>query len=323
MIWVAAAITVAGILLSAFFSGSETGFYRVTRVRLAIDAKSGRPIAKALHWLVSRASLVVATVLIGNNIANYLVSLGLVLLGQNLLSQQTQLESLLPVLMTPVLFVYGELLPKYLFYRVPYKLVRLGAPFMLLCTALFLPVSMLVLVLEQIWKRITGTDSTSRTASLGRQELQRYLVEGQEAGVLLPIQRELAQNLFTYGARPIRQFVLPIRALPTVTEPTVRENILELAVKRHQNIVGVVTSDGKELASYYSAANVALAKPGSVVAPEPLMQATADEASVQVLSRMHSQHQNLVQVSDSNKRVLGVITKHRLMALLVGEQATR
>jgi len=36
------ALLAIGMGLSAFFSGSETGFYRVTRVRLVMDAKSGK-----------------------------------------------------------------------------------------------------------------------------------------------------------------------------------------------------------------------------------------------------------------------------------------
>ena len=33
-----------GLLLSAFFSGSETGFYRVTRMRLLLDGLAGDPV---------------------------------------------------------------------------------------------------------------------------------------------------------------------------------------------------------------------------------------------------------------------------------------
>ena len=72
-----------GLFLSAFFSGSETGFYRVPRVRLLMDAKSGKKTSRWLLWLAGRPTLMVATVLIGNNIANYLVSFGLVLASQS------------------------------------------------------------------------------------------------------------------------------------------------------------------------------------------------------------------------------------------------
>ena len=143
---VATILVAAGLFLSAFFSGSETGFYRVTRVRLVMDAKSGKWIARSLLWLISRPSIVVATVLIGNNIANYMVSLGLLLASQSLLSNwNEQIQTFLPVLATPFLFVYGELLPKYLYYNAPYILSTRGAPVMIFCAALFIPISSLIM----------------------------------------------------------------------------------------------------------------------------------------------------------------------------------
>ena len=67
-----AAIFLTGLLLSAFFSGAETGFYRVTRVRLLLDGLAGDPIARGLLWLTNNPALFVATALVGNNLANYL-----------------------------------------------------------------------------------------------------------------------------------------------------------------------------------------------------------------------------------------------------------
>ena len=61
-----------GVFLSAFFSGSETGFYRASRFRVVLSALDGDRIAKRLLWLVNNPSLFVATTLIGNNVANYL-----------------------------------------------------------------------------------------------------------------------------------------------------------------------------------------------------------------------------------------------------------
>ena len=55
MVYVGSIMFVLGIFLSAFFSGAETGFYRVTRVRLLLDGLGGDPIARTLLWLTNRA----------------------------------------------------------------------------------------------------------------------------------------------------------------------------------------------------------------------------------------------------------------------------
>src|SRR4030042_4148185 len=78
-IWVALVLAGVGLFCSALFSGLETGFYRATRVRLVLDALGGDPISRGLVWLTNHPTLFVATVLVGNNLANYLVSLSIVM----------------------------------------------------------------------------------------------------------------------------------------------------------------------------------------------------------------------------------------------------
>lgn len=309
-------LLVLGIGLSAFFSGSETGFYRVTRVRLVMDAKSGNWISRTLLWLANHSTVVVATVLIGNNIANYLVSFGLLLASQRLFADWIEMQSLMPLLMTPFLFVYGELLPKYLYYQVPYRLLNRGAPLMFLFTILFSPVSLLVIALERWWQRSLGSKSTKVGATFERQELQRVLVEGQEAGVLLPIQREIAQNMFTYGVRPVRQFAVPLRAIPLVRLDADRQEVIRQAGRRGQTIVGVVDDLEQRLLGCYLVADVLIGSP-STLPLLPVFRTLGSESSIQVLTRMQSSQAPIAVIEDASGRTLGIVGKERLMSLLL------
>ena len=45
------------------------------------------------------------------------------------------LRRVAPIVLSPVLFVYCELLPKQLFYLAPHRLVRQGGPFFLFCAS--------------------------------------------------------------------------------------------------------------------------------------------------------------------------------------------
>ncbi len=70
------AIFLIGLGMSFFFSGTETAFYRVSTVRLMIAANAGDKIARRLLDFAHRPGRFVATTLVGNNVANYLVSIG-------------------------------------------------------------------------------------------------------------------------------------------------------------------------------------------------------------------------------------------------------
>lgn len=309
-------IIVIGLGLSAFFSGSETGFYRVTRVRLVMDAKSGKWLSRMLLWLANHSTVVVATVLIGNNIANYLISLGLLLASQRLLSDWEEMQNLVPLLTTPFLFVYGELLPKYLFYQAPYSLLTRGAPLMVFFTILFAPVSAIVITLEKLWQRSLGDNSLKAGTRLERQELQRVLIEGQEAGVLQPIQREIAQNMFTFGARPLRQFATPLRAIPLVKLTADRDEVIRQASRRGQSIVGVVDDADRRLLGCYLIADV-LISDSPRLPLLPVFRTSGSESSIRVLVQLQSSQAPLATVEDTSGRTVAVIEKERLMSLLL------
>ena len=70
MIWASIALFVFGLVLSGFFSGTETGMYRVSRTRLVLDALGGSWLARGMIWLLNYPTIFVATALVGNNLAN-------------------------------------------------------------------------------------------------------------------------------------------------------------------------------------------------------------------------------------------------------------
>ena len=117
-----------GLALSALFSGSETGFYRIPRVRLRLDALGGDWFVRGMLWMTNHASLFVATTLIGNNIANYCTALAIVMAVNHFLDNSTSLQIIAPIVFSPILFVYGELLPKSVFYYMPNRLLRRWGP---------------------------------------------------------------------------------------------------------------------------------------------------------------------------------------------------
>jgi len=137
MIWFALGLAVVGLFLSAFFAGSEIGFYRATRLRLVLDALGGDPIARGLAWLTNLPVLFVATILVGNNAANYVTSLAIVIGVQALLPDGGHVAELIaPLMLAPFLFVYGELLPKSLFLQAPNRLWRRVGPLLLVFVVL-------------------------------------------------------------------------------------------------------------------------------------------------------------------------------------------
>lgn len=113
ILWIV--LMLIGFIGSAIYSGLETGAYRINRVRLEILAHENNVAAKRLHRLLHAPTTLLTTLLIGNNVANYLGTAGLAVILERAGVGEAKTIILNAVLVTPILFVFGETLPKDLF----------------------------------------------------------------------------------------------------------------------------------------------------------------------------------------------------------------
>lgn len=314
MIGLILGLFLAGVLMSAFFSGAETGFYRATRMRLVLDALAGDPIARGLHWLANRPTLFIATMLVGTNLSNYVVSLATVMLGESLWSGESPLAELLTSLaLTPLLFVYGELLPKNLFLHAPNRLLRLTGPVCLVFVVLFFPISALLWGLNRLMSRFVHEPPELIRLKLARRELQRVLEEGHEAGILHPAQRSLAQGIFNWANRPVSSYAIPLRELPRARADMSREEILQLARRCRLTAVPVESLEGdRRLIGYFRTVDLRLRPTAESSLLRPLMAFDQAETYLGALTAMQGAKESLAQVVDDSGRAVGLLLAQRL-----------
>jgi CBS domain containing-hemolysin-like protein len=305
-----------GVLLSAFFSGSETGFYRLNRVRLVLDSRGGDPIARCLLYLTNNPSLFVATTLIGNNLANYVTSLAIVWIAQAVFAPRAQVAELLaPIVLSPVLFVYGELLPKNLFFHAPYSLVRRGGPLFLFCGIVFAPVSAFLWALGRLLRYLLGESPERVRLTLARKELSQVLEEGQEVGIVSPAQCLLAQHLFAVANRPVTAVCTPPARFASVTAGTRVAAVLQLARRRNTPLV-LVQQDRKPV-SYVRVVDLMLQEQPTVVTGRPLMEVSHTDTHLAALMKMQTAHEMIARVANERHETLGLVTLRQLTERLL------
>jgi putative hemolysin len=312
-VWIIS-LGLVGLFLSAFFSGSETGFYRATRLRLVLDAMGGDYVSRGLLWLTNHPSIFVATTLVGNNLANYLTSLAIVIGAQAVVNAPGHAAELLaPLALAPLLFVYGELLPKSLFLRAPNRLLRRGAPLFLFFTLLFLPVSAMLWTLNKLLARLVGQSFEEARLGLARRELRRMVDEGHQAGILYPSQRHLAQGIFGLAGKPVTRFITPLRQMPRARADMSREDVLRLAGRHRVSIVPVESPDGPgTLAGYVRVIEVALSGSEALEPLHPLVEIPASATHLDALMRLQTARESLARVVGPSGETIGVVSIDRL-----------
>lgn len=313
-----------GMLLSAFFSGCETGFYRATRVRLQLDAMSGDRMTQGLIWLANNPAMFVATTLVGNNLANYLTSFAIVLAASIAWpAHQDLLGTLAPIALSPVVFVYGELLPKNLFFQAPNKLLRLAAPLFLLFAVLFFPASIVLWMLSRLLRFLVGEAPEQLQLSLARKELHRVFDEGHDVGLLRPVQRQLAQGMLSLADAPLASFCVPMGRATTVRLQTPAADVLRIAGRNRAACLLVSEARGRRILGYVRA-SVFHGRDASVLSQyDELQEISATESPITALMVLQESGEPWLRVIDDESKTVGLLQSERLFDALLRESGPR
>jgi putative hemolysin len=310
---VAILLFLVGLMLSAFFSGSETGLYRVSRTRLVLDGLSGSRSARGIIWLLNHPEIFIATTLVGNNLANYVTSFAMVWAVSTRFESGSSVELLGPIMMTPIVFVLGELLPKYLFYHAPYRLITATRPLLLAATVLFAPVSLFLGVLGRGLQRITGQTPFRLRLAMARGELDQVLRHGHEAGILAAGQRSLAQRFFEVGNQPAISFGVPANRFAIVEAPVNIDEARRQARRQNHPIVLVQQSD--EIIGFLWYADLCMGEPNLEL--NPVIRGGVEDRHLQVLLRLYDAGSEVGVLFDERGDVRCVVTRRQLVQPLI------
>ncbi len=312
-------LLIAGLLLSAFFSGSETGFYRAARLRWVIDAMAGDLSSRGLLWLSNRPSLFVATTLVGNNLANYVVSLAVVMASQRFFPTDGTLIILLgPVIVAPGVFIVGELLPKNLFYNAPNQMLRRAAPWLFAFTWLFAPLTLLLWAFSQVLQLVTHTSPQEVRLSLAKRELTELLAQGHEAGILRPVQQTLAQAMLSVANQPVKNFASRAGRVVRVTTTMSKSEILRIAQQNQRTLLPIEVAQPKRiLVGYVRTVDLYLDDSPEIPQPSPLVVLPENDSIFSALRKLNQSEDALGHVVGDEGNTVGFVTGRELRTALL------
>ncbi|MCA9234177.1 MAG: DUF21 domain-containing protein [Planctomycetales bacterium] len=314
---------VAGLAMSAFFSGSETGFYRLTRLRLVMDGLSGDRTSQLMLRLVNQPSLFVATALVGNNVANYLSSLAVVMGMHRWFPHSGTLGELLgPVAVAPVLFILGELLPKNAFFGAPHRLMRRAAPVFAACVVLFAPVTLALWGFNQLARLVSRRTPQEAQGTLARREIAELLDEGHEAGILLPMQRLLTQRMLAVSGQLVRNFASPASRVVRVTTQMRKSEMLRIAQRHGRTLLPMEDpAQKRKLVGYVRTIDLYLQGDDEPPQPRPLIVLRDTETFLQAMSKLSAAEDALGHVVNAAGKTVGFVTGRELRLTLFRAEA--
>lgn len=234
---ISAALLLLYLAGSAFFSGMETGGYLLNRLRLRRLVRRDDRRALRLHHGLRDAHRFIFTVLIGNNLAIYLLSRDVTRLylrgglhndGLLLGFIPWNAESAATLTLLLPLFLFGELLPKSWFHRHADTLMYRFSLLLLFFEKLFFPLTEL---LKRASSLLAGKEQEQRIfngVSLSLQGLQEYF-GGEMCGHLLTAhQHGMINNLVSMRRVPVRDLMTRLSDTDCLPESSTVAEVLEL-----------------------------------------------------------------------------------------------
>ena len=182
------------ILMSAYFSATETAFSSANRIRLKSMAGAGNKRAALVLKMSDNFDRLLSTILIGNNIVNIVAtSLATVLFTRHWGDMGVTLST---VVMTVLVLIFGEISPKSLAKESPEKFAMFSAPILKVIMILLTPLNWLFMK----WKKLLSKLFKNKdTQSMTEEELMTIVEEAEEDGGIDEHEGELIRSAIEFN----------------------------------------------------------------------------------------------------------------------------
>ena len=192
------------VMLSAYFSATETAFSGVNKIRLKNMASDGNKKAARALRLTENFDQLLSTVLIGNNLVNIAASSIATVLFTSLFGDAG--VTVATLVMTVLLLIFSEITPKSIAKEVPESFAMFSAPFILLLQTLLTPVNWLFTQWKKAIARLLNVKGSS---AITDDELITIVDEAQSEGGIGENQGQLIRSAIEFSDLEVVHILTP------------------------------------------------------------------------------------------------------------------
>jgi putative hemolysin len=312
------------ILLAAFFSGSEAALISLSKLRIRTLIETGSKSSNQVLKLIEDRNRLLTTILIGNTIA---------LLAADSLATYLAIVFGIPnatlvstVVMTIVLLLFGEILPKTICVADNERWALKLAPLLGVVEFMLRPFAAAAIATTKTLAKLMGIDDISAMPFITEEDIRTLVNVGVEQKVLEEQERELIHSVIQFGDTIVREVMTPrpdmvameIHASPTrALDLVIAEGYSKLPVYdvTIDEIVGVVHD--RELLVNLANGSITATSLTALMRPVTLVPET--KRISELLREMQRGKFSLAIVVDEYGGTAGIVTMEDLLEEIVGE----
>ena len=312
-------IIVCCIIMSAYFSATETAFSSLNRVRMKSLAEKGNKRAALVLRLSENYDSLLSTILIGNNIVNITSTSVATVLFVRFLGEERG-SSLSTLVMTIVVLIFGEVSPKSLAKEVPENFALFSAPILRVLVVILSPANFLF----GQWKKLLSLIfKFSRENGITEEELLIMVEEAKQDGGIDEQEGTLIRSAIEFSDLTAEDVLTPRIDVAAVPADATQEEIADiftetgfsrLPVYRENvdNIVGIIYQK-----DFYNQIYHTERKLEEIIRPA-LFIAMGKKVG-QLLKELQQKKMHIAVVLDEFGGTAGIVTLEDILEELVGE----
>ena len=317
-------IIIIFFILSAFFSGMETGLISIDRMKMEQHAKKSKKKKQILSILENPDKLF-GTTLFGNNISVVIVtSLSILLI--NTFNQKKVFhvsESAATLIIAGAILIFAEIIPKAVYRDSPNKLITRGFPLLKFFSIIFSPCVKFVSKFNSLLARLFKLPENNGYHLLTREDLSYMLSETKNDGILHEDQREMLEEALEFTELKAENVMIHRTEIVALHKDMPIDNVIQVAKENGftrfpvydedlDNISGILIiydlikrkNNEKSKASDYTR--------DAFFAPETMNVDT-------LLTEMQTRKRSMAIIVDSFGGTAGLITIEDILEEIVGE----
>lgn len=306
------------IVMSAYFSATETAFSSLNKTRIKVLAENGDRRAQLTYRLSEDYDRLISTILIGNNIVNIAVAAIGTLLFVELYGEVGATIS--TVVVTIAVLIFGEITPKSIAKDFPEKFAMFSAPLINLLIWILTPLNFLF----SMWKKlISRMLKTSEESKMSQEELLLLLDEVQQEGSINEDEGELLKNAVEFGDLEAQDILTHRVDLEAVSIKATKEEVAQAFTQSHfsrllvyeesiDKIVGVIHQKD------FYVGNGITSKSIPEIMTEPSFVLSTEKIN-DLLKLLQSHKSHIAVVIDEYGGTQGIVTMEDILEELVGE----
>lgn len=312
-------IIIACLIMSAFFSSTETAFSSLNRIRIKSLAEKGDKRAALVLRLSDQYDKLLSTILIGNNIVNIASASVATVLFIRWAGEETG-PSLSTIVTTVVVLIFGEISPKTLAKESPELFARFSAPIIQVLIYILTPVNFLFVQWKKLLSRVF---KTSEDTSISEEELLTMVDEAESEGGIDEQEGDLIRSAIEFSDVEVVEIFTPRVNIVGISENTDNQTIAKLfketgfsrlPVYRDSidNIIGIIHE--KDFYNEVAPSNRSI----DVIVKPPIFVAKTMKIG-ELLKLLQKNKSHIAVVADEYGGTLGIVTLEDVLEELVGE----